>query len=483
MTVAATLPRTSRHVRTDLAVLGVGALLVRLPAFFAARHLHPDDGFYGMAVVAMRDGGVPYREVFSSQGPLHLPLLYAGDLLGLRTTNAPRVTPVLAGIAVTLLAYLVGRRISTRFGAWLAAVGVGLSGSVLWVTSGITSDGPTLAFVVAAFLAALRYRDAPSPARAAVVALLLTGGILVKPAMGVLGGLAAVYLVLRERRVRDVAWASGAAVVAALVVTVPFGLATVWRQTVDYQLSSVREQGVLANAGKVVSTLWDRDSLLLGLALLAVAALAFRAPPEGRAERRATSRTDRVVLHALWLWFGVVLAFLVLEPALWRNHLSALVPPMAFLVASRPPPVRWVAIAAVVVVPLHVSHLGSFFWPEPYRGPTREAHDALTSLPDGAWAISDDIGILWRAGVRTTDDFVDTSIKRQQQRQITVDRIVQEASDPRVCAVLVWSARHWGSFDDLPRALAEVGYEPVQRFSGQDGVRVLYETSACRARS
>jgi hypothetical protein len=52
-----------------------------------------------------------------------------------------------------------------------------------------------------------------------------------------------------------------------------------------------------------------------------------------------------------------------------------------------------------------------------------------------------------------------------------------------VCAVLVWSARHWGAFEDLPRALARIGYEPVRRFSGQDGVRVLYEKQACAARS
>src|SRR4051812_49851778 len=117
MAVVAAPMRTSRQVRTDAVVLGVAALLVRLPAFFAARELHPDDGFYGASVVAMRGGGVPYRDVFSSQGPLHLPLLYLGDLLGLRTFNAPRVTPVIAGIVATVVTYLIGRHITSRYGA------------------------------------------------------------------------------------------------------------------------------------------------------------------------------------------------------------------------------------------------------------------------------------------------------------------------------------------------------------------------------
>ncbi|HET6392052.1 MAG TPA: glycosyltransferase family 39 protein, partial [Blastococcus sp.] len=205
MTVVAEARRTAARTRTDVLVLAAAALVVRLPAYFAQRHLHPDDGVYGMSVVAMRDGGVPYREVFSSQGPLHLPLLYLGDLIGLRTFNAPRVMPVLSGVAITLLTYFIGRRIATRTGALLAAAAVAMSGTVLWVTGPITSDGPTLAFVLGALLAALRYRESPSSGRAVVVALLLAGALLVKPAIGLLAGIAPIWLVVRERRSRDIA--------------------------------------------------------------------------------------------------------------------------------------------------------------------------------------------------------------------------------------------------------------------------------------
>ena len=37
------------------------------------------------------DGAVPFRDVFSSQGPLFLPLVWLADLLGGRTLDAPRL--------------------------------------------------------------------------------------------------------------------------------------------------------------------------------------------------------------------------------------------------------------------------------------------------------------------------------------------------------------------------------------------------------
>src|SRR5712664_3287670 len=87
--------------------LVVLTVAVRLPAFFASRHLVIDDGVYGVAVVDMRHGLEPYTGVFSAQGPLHFPLLYVGDLIGLRTLNGPRVTPMLAGIAATIAVWAI----------------------------------------------------------------------------------------------------------------------------------------------------------------------------------------------------------------------------------------------------------------------------------------------------------------------------------------------------------------------------------------
>ena len=46
----------------------------------------------------MRTGGVPFRDVFSSQGPLFLPLVWVADLVGFRTLDAPRLLALAAGV-------------------------------------------------------------------------------------------------------------------------------------------------------------------------------------------------------------------------------------------------------------------------------------------------------------------------------------------------------------------------------------------------
>ncbi|MEZ5268370.1 MAG: hypothetical protein R2789_07350 [Microthrixaceae bacterium] len=77
-------PLTLRHDRAraiDLIGLGLLALLVRIPAFLSSKALTFDDGVFSLSALAMRDGGIPFADVFSSQGPLFLPLVWLGDLL------------------------------------------------------------------------------------------------------------------------------------------------------------------------------------------------------------------------------------------------------------------------------------------------------------------------------------------------------------------------------------------------------------------
>jgi hypothetical protein len=79
--------------RWDALFLGVLTVLLRIPAFFAPRHLTFDDGQYGAVVLGLRAGDLPFRDLFSSQGPLYYPLLGIADLVGLRTLNGPRLLP------------------------------------------------------------------------------------------------------------------------------------------------------------------------------------------------------------------------------------------------------------------------------------------------------------------------------------------------------------------------------------------------------
>ncbi|MGH9043019.1 MAG: hypothetical protein ACRDZ3_22635, partial [Acidimicrobiia bacterium] len=89
--------------------LVVGAVVLRLPAFFATGHLSFDDGVYGASALAMRDGAAPFREVFSSQGPLFLPMVWLADLAGLRTLDAPRLLALAAGAVLAGVVWAIAR--------------------------------------------------------------------------------------------------------------------------------------------------------------------------------------------------------------------------------------------------------------------------------------------------------------------------------------------------------------------------------------
>ncbi len=130
----------------------------------------------------------------------------------------------------------------------------------------------------------------------------------------------------------------------------------------------------------------------------------------------------------------------------------------------------------MIVVPYHAVHAWDVLQPAGYRGASQDVVDRIAGLPEGALAISDDPGLVWRAGRRTTDDLVDASILRIETEQITSASLARVAAGDDVCAVAVRSAVRWGSFEDLPDRLAAVGYELVH----EDGAsRRLYVKPDC----
>jgi hypothetical protein len=179
-------------------------------------------------------------------------------------------------------------------------------------------------------------------------------------------------------------------------------------------------------------------------------------------------------LIGLWL-VGVVLMLLTEHP-MWRPHVSNLIPPIALLVARHRPPWKALAVADVVVVPYHAVHVWELVHPTPFRGTSAEEVAMLRALPDGFLAISDDPGIVWRAGRRTTDDLVDASILRIQTDRMDSDSVMAAAERQHVCAVVVRSAVRWGSFEDLPRRLQRAGYHVA--IPGAQG-RAMYVRDSC----
>ena len=464
-------PRWHASWRLDATVLAIVSILIRIPALLATRSLVFDDGVFASSVLAMRAGEAPFRDVFSSQGPVFLPLMWLGDLIGLRTLDAPRVVPVAAGVLVTIAVYSCARRLTTRGNALLAAGLVTTSGSVLWVTAPANADGPSLALSVLALAFALRYRDDPRLRNAVWVGLAAGAAVSVKALSVPAVVIAGLVVLLTHRRVRDAVTAAGLAVAVYLVTALPWGVSRVWAQSYTYHANSPRSNTYSGALHKIVNTLWDRDILVV--VALALAGVAFlvryftreRAPV--RAETRAATvdpaNADvdlRYAVAGIVLWVAMLVALMVWEPGLWRAHVAHLIPPLALLAALRPPSWKVLLVAAVITVPFAVTQNRSILWPSGYTGNEAALVHRIRELPDNALVISDDPGFVWRAGHRTPGELVDTSFQRIDLGQITERSLAEAASARDVCGLVTSSGDHFLRFKGLPQRLAAEGYQP-----------------------
>jgi len=133
-----------------------------------------------------------------------------------------------------------------------------------------------------------------------------------------------------------------------------------------------------------------------------------------------------------------------------------------------------VAITAILTVPFQAWQLHELLVPGDYSGDEAIVVDHLRALPDGAWALSDEPGFIWRAGKATDPFYVDPSVLRIHSRvkdiAITEDRLVRAAANPRQCAFVIWAPVRFGSFPGLPARLEHIGYEQVEDFGHGRGV-------------
>lgn len=482
--------RTGAWGRTqaiDATALAVLAVLLRIPAFLAPTALHFDDGGYALAAISMRSGHAPFISVFSSQGPLFLPLLHVFDTLGFERLDSPRVLPVVAGIAITIGVYRIASMLTDRRAALLAGALAASSGVVLWTTGPITSDGVAAAFAVWSVAEALNYRSRPATHRAVVVAILIGAAVAVKNLLSGPAILIAWLVVLTHRRWRDVLVIPPIAAVVAIGAAVPWGLRAVYLQSIAYHGTVEGRHSVIGNLHKAASTFGRRDLPMLVLGLLALALGSVAWLRRDRTDRSGTAPLlerwfggDRF----LWWWLLAALVVFAVDPAMWRNHVSILGPPVALLIACHRPSWRIVAVVLVITVPIQVFMLRALYRPEPYRGTWAVATRAVERIPARSWALSDTGGPVWRGGGSTAPWYVDPSVLRIEtpidEIRITSASIARTADRPKVCLVLITSEERWGSFRDLPARLAENGYRKVSSLG--PGTLGVYRRSCARNR-
>ena len=481
----------NRQTRGAIAV-GIVAFLVRLPAFFAPQSLGFDDGQFAMSVIAMRHGGAPFKEVFSSQGPLFLPIAWLGDLITFRQLDSPRTASVIAGVVLAVLVFLIARRLTAPGAALLTGVLVALSGSVLWTSGPLTSDGIGAALTAATVLGALAYRDAPSVRRAALVGLLAGAALAVKSLLVIPGLIAAGLWIVSRRRFRDVVVIPVVSILTVLAASAPWGLSRVYDQYVRYHTDAVAERPIGANATKLFRTLFERDAPLLAAGIVALlAGIAFLASRRRRAPEDEAARpsdpgtgTNPSRLPVL-VWLAVTVAVVLTESPMWRNHVAHVVVPLVILVGIGLASPRMPAIAATLALltaPWSIVHLGEILRPQPASGITATLQHRLEQLPPGALVISDTPGLVWRAGRRVPDRFVDVSILRitspTRSLVLTGEDVIRSAQRPEVCAVVRWSDQRFTHFPTLGARLRAVDYRVTLR--APHGPEILWVKQSCR---
>jgi hypothetical protein len=471
VTTSVTRRERAGSIRTDLALLAGLTTALRIPAFVAERHLTFDDGVFGASAVAMRAGGQPFRDVFSSQGPLFLPLVWVADVLGLRTANAPRLLSMLGALLLVGATYYAGRAITDRAGALIASLLVSVTGTSLWITGPIAADGAALAFATLTVALALWWRDEVTTRRAVWLGLGIGATISVKALLAPVI-LPVALVLLAGRRLRPILVGAATSVVFHFVLWLPWGLGNVWAQSYEYHLEVVTERTPGANARKVLSTLLDRDLLVVvAVVVMLVALLVGRRALPPALEARLTSPDTLLVA-----WLIGTLVVLLAEHPLWRPHVSQLIPALALLAARHRPATRVLVLALVIALPYHVIHAWPVLHPTGFTGSAERVVQRLDDLPDGALAISDDPGLVWRAGRRTPPDLVDASILRIETGDLTSASVAAVAAEPEVCAVAVRSGVRWGSFEDFPERLAAAGYEITDE---DERGRRLYVKTSC----
>jgi Dolichyl-phosphate-mannose-protein mannosyltransferase len=496
-------PAAAQDPRThwiDVFALALGAILLRIPALLAPTNLGYDDGGYGVAAIAMREGYDPFRDIFSSQGPLFLPLVRVADVAGFQTLDAPRLLAVLAGAVTTVAVYFAGREFMDRGRAILAAALAGSSGVLLWTTGPLTSDGVGAALSASAVAVALAYRRRPSTLIAVAIAILAGSAFSVKNLLVAPALVIAWVLVVSRRRAGDAILVALGALAVLVLASAPWGFADVYHDSIQYHLTKTGEGNRAGNASKLVTTFLRRSLTLIAIGAVGlVSALVLRRSPvadqgepempggDGRRSLRRSPVADQgepegrfVRLTSgdriLWWWAGLVLVVLLAQDPMFRNHLTALVAPLALVVARYRPSWRLVAVTVLITVPYQAYQLRELLVPKDYSGNAAAVVHALRHLPDGAWALSDEPGLVWRAGKGTDPFFVDPSVLRIDSRvkeiRITEERLLEAAANPRECAVVIWAPVRFGSFTTLPERLADLGYQQTEDFGHGRGLWV-----------
>jgi Dolichyl-phosphate-mannose-protein mannosyltransferase len=431
------------------------AFSLRINDLEGARSNFPDlfdEGIRVEQLLLMRHGFRPFREIYASQGPLLLDVLYPLYALFGGTLGAARLAVGMISLVGIAGCYWAARLIAGPIAGLIAAVLLVANPIYLEASRLALAEVPSIAPVVIAIGAATAFQLTGGRAWLVASAILLALGVLIKPMIvGAVIPVTAAVLLRRGVSWRDLAVYVGVGLVASAVIIVLLGPVDVYQQIVAYRV------GDRANDRLDLIKNWDE-----------VVIAPFKARPEltllgwmgGFAALLLGRRGVAIPLFLLSTYL-VMLSYTSLHP----KHQVYLVPPLvmgggvgigAFLNSCRPGLARLVSLlGATVLTVLTVVVL--FGAPAAIaRGTTliddqvdpdlhvydREVAATLrAAVGPNDFVLSDHPYLPYLADRMVPPEMVDPSKGRFRAGVLTSEIAIQSALDRNVATVLFWADR------------------------------------------
>lgn len=435
---------TKRELFGLAALLLLGALL--LGRQLAVPSLEFDEGVYLLSADLLTRGYELGRDVFTSQPPLFMALLDAGNWLVGGDATLLRGLAVVVALAGALAGWALVRPLAGPLPALAALALIVLAPGVVDAAAVVSADVPSVALGTAAIVAARFARR--RPAWGAVSGGLLASALLVKLLAAPFAiAILAAAIVERPPR-RTVLWfcAGALAVTAAVVLPYVGVLGELWEGAVGLHLEargtvSVPRPSIAAQVA-LVSVAYA--------GLLAILAIGIAHVPAGERRRWARDRVDLIAV----LVAGLLLV--VVQRPLLHHHLVIVAWPLALLAASALGPrlSRRAMIvaggAALLVVPFAIRGRDTA------EGPYGERLAAVASLvrertEPGSVVVSDLPLVPLLAGRQAPAEMADPSYVRVASGSLSRRAIVRAAA--RADAVVV--GRSFELVDGLEARLAQ----------------------------
>ncbi len=445
-----------------------------------------DEGIRGIQLLLMSAGYRPMQEIYSSQGPLLLDLLYPFYHFFGETLGAARLAIGVYSLFGILGAYLAARALGGPVGGVVAALLLTLSPNYLRNSRQALAEVPALAPAILAVAAAFEYQRSGRRIWLIVSGVLLGVALLIKPIV-VAAVVPIALAALLGPRIRVGPMFLVGVVTLAVVAVIVFstGFTTVMDQMVDYRMKSRQASGwSLAENWKVIrGTLVARDQVGLFALGGAGALLAL------------VLRPRQALPYVAWLLAsGALLAFYA---PLFPKHVVIAVPPLVIAAGAgvgagwralrdrrllgmigavlMTGPILLYAWSLPTITTLNIGFMNLDLGTEGLRfAQSADVASTIAAVTQrGDFIVTDHPYLAFMAQRLVPPNLADPSASRIRARELTGEDIITAGEQYNAKVVVLWTDR-LRSLSNF-RLWLDERFQPIKVYGrGGDSPRVIY---------